>query len=128
MMVANSSNLIITVKPINQHNNVSTARRGAGGSNHSSLDRRELQHVVAPREPILLEEEDVDEDDVQEHLDNISDTVMIATAPSSNTVDVVSQTNSPLVVNNEGSTRKSSHTTQVVDDSGEELVMDETLA
>lgn len=36
MMVANSSNLIITVKPVNQHNNISPRRGGSGRSSQKS--------------------------------------------------------------------------------------------
>jgi len=37
MMVANSANLIVTVKPINQHNNITARGAGGGGSSRSSV-------------------------------------------------------------------------------------------
>ena len=125
MMVANSANLIITVTPINQHNNVSTGRRGAGGSNQSSLDRREFQHNVTPREPILVvEEEDLDEDEIQEHLNNNSDVVMTVEAPVKSGLSKASNEH----LNNQALTKMSMLSTQVLDEHGEEIVYEESLS
>lgn len=70
MMVANSANLIITVKPVNQRNNLSHSRAGSArqsqksfASTHSpapsSCDSDEVREMV----------HDDDEDEVKEHLE-----------------------------------------------------------
>ena len=73
MMVANSSNLIITVKPVNQRNNISPKRGtlsrvsqksvGSHASAHSgqSFDSDDVREYVR---------DDDDEDDIQDHINN----------------------------------------------------------
>jgi len=76
MMVANSANLIITVKPVNQRNTLSTTKRGAGarasGKSHTST---QSGHSQASNPPSSCDSDDVrdfphddDEDEVKEHL------------------------------------------------------------
>ena len=75
MMVANSANLIVTVKPVNQRNNVSVA--GGIGSTRSSvkstasylsakshLSARDASDEITH----MVDSEDYDEDVVQSHL------------------------------------------------------------
>ena len=68
MMVANSSNLIITVKPVNQHNNISPRRGGSGRSSQKSIasQRSGLSGGSVEVQELVPEEQD-DEDEVEEH-------------------------------------------------------------
>src|ERR1700761_6453211 len=66
MMVANSTNLIITVKPVNQHNNV-LSRRTHGNTPRQTLAGSAMSLV---KEGSIEEEmgEEEDEDLVEEHV------------------------------------------------------------
>ena len=74
MMVANSSNLIVTVKPVNQHNNV-VPRRGGGGSStggpngSTSVSQKSSDSFQSARsyDNEALHEDDED-DEIQDHL------------------------------------------------------------
>lgn len=79
MMVANSSNLIVTIKPFNQHNNVALNRAGgtgtAGGSQvsgDSRLSSAPSEHSTIPdtlRPPVA----DDDEDEIQDYVRTASE-------------------------------------------------------
>ena len=61
MMVANSSNLIVTVKPVNQRNNISPLRGGSGrGSQKSAGSMASGQSLDSDEVPELHEDDDED--------------------------------------------------------------------
>ena len=69
MMVANSSNLIITVKPVNQRNNIVQRRRAAAAAHVSQKSTLSLQSGVSAHSCDSDEiREAEDEDFVKEHL------------------------------------------------------------
>ena len=68
MMVANSSNLIITVKPVNQKNNL-RPRGGMGGQSQKSMTSLQSSLTTGSDE---IKEIDEDEDEIKEHLDQVA--------------------------------------------------------
>uniref|UniRef100_A0A8C0PW12 Par-6 family cell polarity regulator gamma n=1 Tax=Canis lupus familiaris TaxID=9615 RepID=A0A8C0PW12_CANLF len=63
MMIANSHNLIVTVKPANQRNNVVRGSRVAGGSGRSSDSGASRHSLPAAPALLRLQPDDVDSDD-----------------------------------------------------------------
>nr|XP_055158887.1 partitioning defective 6 homolog gamma [Nyctereutes procyonoides]XP_055189017.1 partitioning defective 6 homolog gamma-like [Nyctereutes procyonoides] len=63
MMIANSHNLIVTVKPANQRNNVVRGGRVAGGSGRSSDSGASRHSLPAAPALLRLQPDDVDSDD-----------------------------------------------------------------
>lgn len=69
MMVANSSNLIITIKPVNQHNNVSPHRGGNVRSSQKSWDSNQsVPSAVASNPDSNPPTADDDEDEIQDYV------------------------------------------------------------
>ncbi|XP_011384296.1 partitioning defective 6 homolog gamma, partial [Pteropus vampyrus] len=54
MMIANSHNLIVTVKPANQRNNVVRGSRAPGGSGRSGPEQLRLPHCVPSAAALLV--------------------------------------------------------------------------
>lgn len=64
MMIANSHNLIVTVKPANQRNNVLRGSRAASGSSGRSSDSTASRHSLqAPAPPHSLPADDMESDE-----------------------------------------------------------------
>ena len=72
MMVANSANLIITVKPVNQRNNISPKRcvttRGQFSQNSSGSLQSSRSAISCDSDEIREHIQEEDEDEIQEHL------------------------------------------------------------
>ncbi|XP_063153127.1 partitioning defective 6 homolog beta [Candoia aspera] len=90
MMIANSRNLIITVRPANQRNNVVRNSRTSGSSGQSTDNSLPsyTPHIVPRYQP---EEEDSDEDDIIIE-DNGEPQQIPKAAPSSESLDSLTQT------------------------------------
>nr|XP_045742451.1 partitioning defective 6 homolog gamma [Mirounga angustirostris] len=63
MMIANSHNLIVTVKPANQRNNVVRGSRASGSSGRSSDSAASRHSLPAAPAPLHLQPDDADSDD-----------------------------------------------------------------
>ena len=75
MMVANSSNLIITIKPVNQHNNVSPHRSGAASNKvRASQKSSDSCHSAPSLHDSEMVRED-DEDEIQEYIEEDRTTI-----------------------------------------------------
>jgi len=69
MMVANSSNLIITIKPVNQHNNVSPQRSGNVRSSQKSWDSyQSVPSATSSNRDSNPPAADDDEDEIQDYV------------------------------------------------------------
>ncbi|XP_034269676.1 partitioning defective 6 homolog beta [Pantherophis guttatus] len=90
MMIANSRNLIITVRPANQRNNVVRNSRTSGSSGQSTDNSLPsyTPHIVPRYQP---EEEDSDEDDIIIE-DNGEPQQIPKAAPSNESLDSLTQT------------------------------------
>jgi partitioning defective protein 6 len=141
MMVANSANLIITVKPVNQRNNISP-KRGVGivgrFSQKSTGSLQSSQSAMSYDSDEIREHiQEEDEDEVQDHLhppsathtkDNVSNSSTPSGTPkptrhaetnhSNNHTDKpksTSSNNSPILGNSKASATSRSSTKQTID-------------
>ena len=72
MMVANSANLIVTVKPVNQHNNVDMVRGSARSSKKSIVSTTSSWVSTPSTEQAAVPPTDQDADLITDHLSSIN--------------------------------------------------------